>query len=170
MMADNTPPTSDTLIAEGLRPMTTPSETADVSTPDVFRTTDVAVYYGAFRAVRDVNLSIRRNEITAFIGPSGCGKSTMLRFFNRMNDLIPSARVEGDVQYHGVNLYDPQVNAVEVRRRIGMVFQKANPFPKSIFDNVAYGARLNGLVAPDDVPDPRHCRSVIAPPVAGTAT
>jgi len=113
--------------------------------PDVFSTSDVAVYYGDFRAVRDVNLQIRKNEITAFIGPSGCGKSTMLRCFNRMNDLIPSARVEGTVEYHGVNLYDPQVNAVEVRRRIGMVFQKANPFPKSIYDNVAYGPKLAGV-------------------------
>ena len=113
--------------------------------PDVFSTSDVAVYYGDFRAVRDVNLQIRKNEITAFIGPSGCGKSTMLRCFNRMNDLIPSARVEGTVEYHGVDLYDPQVNAVEVRRRIGMVFQKANPFPKSIYDNVAYGPKLAGV-------------------------
>ena len=111
----------------------------------VFETRDVSVYYGQFRAVRDVNLAIRHNEITAFIGPSGCGKSTMLRCFNRMNDLIASARVEGDVRYHGVDLYDSQVNAVEVRRRIGMVFQKANPFPKSIYDNVAYGPRLAGV-------------------------
>ena len=119
----------------------------EVGTPaaDVFTTKDVAVYYGQFRAVRDVNISIRKHEITAFIGPSGCGKSTMLRCFNRMNDLIPSARVEGTVSYHGVDLYDSAVNAVEVRRRIGMVFQKANPFPKSIYDNVAYGPRLSGV-------------------------
>jgi phosphate transport system ATP-binding protein len=111
----------------------------------VFETTGLSVYYGAFRAVRDVDLKVQRNEITAFIGPSGCGKSTVLRCFNRMNDLIPSARIEGGVRYHGVDLYDPQVNAVEVRRRIGMVFQKANPFPKSIYDNVAYGPRLSGV-------------------------
>ncbi len=111
----------------------------------VFETSGLSVYYGAFRAVRDVDLKVQRNEITAFIGPSGCGKSTVLRCFNRMNDLIPSARVEGGVRYHGVDLYDPQVNAVEVRRRIGMVFQKANPFPKSIYDNVAYGPRLSGV-------------------------
>ena len=117
--------------------------------PSVFSATDVAVYYGDFRAVRDVNLEIRRNEITAFIGPSGCGKSTVLRCFNRMNDLIQSARVEGTVAYHGVDLYDPQVNAVEVRRRIGMVFQKANPFPKSIYDNVAYGPKLSGVKKSD---------------------
>ena len=112
---------------------------------DVFQTQDLAVYYGGFRAVRDVNLSIRQHEITAFIGPSGCGKTTVLRCFNRMNDLIDIARVDGVVNYHGVNLYDPQVNAVEVRRRIGMVFQKPNPFPKSIYDNVAYGPRLAGI-------------------------
>ena len=111
----------------------------------VFRTENLAVYYGDFRAVRDVSIDIRRQEITAFIGPSGCGKSTVLRCFNRMNDLIPSARVEGRVGYHGVDLYDPAVNAVEVRRRIGMVFQKPNPFPKSIYDNVAYGPRLSGV-------------------------
>jgi len=111
----------------------------------VFHTAGLAVYYGDFRAVRDVNLDIRRNEITAFIGPSGCGKSTVLRSLNRMNDLIAGARVEGRVEYHGVDLYDPAVNAVEVRRRIGMVFQKPNPFPKSIYDNVAYGPRLAGV-------------------------
>ncbi len=111
----------------------------------VFTTTDLEVYYGEFRAVREVNLDIKQGEITSFIGPSGCGKSTVLRCFNRMNDLIPSARVNGEVVFRGVNLYDPQVNAVEVRRRVGMVFQKANPFPKSIYDNVAYGPRLTGV-------------------------
>ncbi len=111
----------------------------------MFTTRDLSVYYGAFRAVRDVDLRIRRNEITAFIGPSGCGKSTVLRCFNRMNDLIPGARVEGAVQYRGVDLYDPAVSAVEVRRRIGMVFQKPNPFPKNVYDNVAYGPRVSGL-------------------------
>jgi len=114
------------------------------ATSTVFSTSAVAVYYGSFRAVRDVSLDIREREITAFIGPSGCGKSTMLRCFNRMNDLITGARVEGSITYHGVDLYDPEVNAVEVRRRIGMVFQKPNPFPKSIYDNVAYGPRLSG--------------------------
>ncbi len=120
---------------------TASEQTADV----VFAADGVSVYYGDFRAVRDVSLDVRAGEITAFIGPSGCGKSTLLRTFNRMNDLIPSARVEGAVKYHGVDLYDAQVNAVEVRRRIGMVFQKANPFPKSIYDNVAYGPRLAGV-------------------------
>ena len=117
----------------------------DVNDDVVFDVSDVSVFYGDFRAVRNVSFGVRAGEITAFIGPSGCGKSTLLRSLNRMNDLIPSARVEGSVKYHGVDLYDPQVNAVEVRRRIGMVFQKANPFPKSIYDNVAYGPRLAGV-------------------------
>ena len=111
----------------------------------MFQTRDLAVYYGDFRAVRDVDLTIRQHEITAFIGPSGCGKTTVLRCFNRMNDLIEGARVEGTVSYHGVDLYGPDVDAVEVRRRIGMVFQKPNPFPKSIYDNLAFGPRLNGI-------------------------
>jgi phosphate transport system ATP-binding protein len=115
------------------------------ASPDaVFDVDDVSVYYGAFRAVRDVSLQVRQHQITAFIGPSGCGKSTMLRCFNRMNDLIDTARVEGGISYHGVDLYDPAVNPVEVRRRIGMVFQKPNPFPKSIYDNVAYGPKVAG--------------------------
>ena len=111
----------------------------------VFQARDLSVFYGDFRAVRDVNLDIQQGEITALIGPSGCGKSTVLRSFNRMNDLIPTARVEGLLQYRGVDLYDPKVDPVEVRRRIGMVFQKPNPFPKSIFDNVAYGPRIAGI-------------------------
>ena len=119
----------------------------------VFSTSDLEVYYGTFRAVRNVRFSILRNEITSFIGPSGCGKSTVLRCFNRMNDLIPGARVKGEVRYHGVDLYDPQVNAVEVRRRIGMVFQKPNPFPKSIYDNVAYGPRLAGMKRKSELDD-----------------
>ena len=117
----------------------------------VFDTSDLSVYYGGFRAVRDVNLTIRANEITAFIGPSGCGKTTVLRCFNRMNDFIESARVEGQIRYHGVDLYDPAVNSTEVRRRIGMVFQKPNPFPKSIYDNVAYGPRLLGTIKKGDL-------------------
>jgi phosphate transport system ATP-binding protein len=111
----------------------------------VFDVTDLSVYYGEFRAVRDASLPIFKNEITALIGPSGCGKTTMLRCFNRMNDLIETARVEGKIYYHGVDLYDPRVDPVEVRRRIGMVFQKPNPFPKSIYDNVAFGPRIAGF-------------------------
>lgn len=106
---------------------------------------DLHVHYGNFRAVKDVSFKIERRKITALIGPSGCGKSTVLRAFNRMNDLIPTARVSGEVLYHGQNLYSEDVDPVEVRRRIGMVFQKPNPFPKSIYDNVAWGARINGF-------------------------
>ena len=122
----------------------TDDQTAAPSRTSVFAAKDLEVYYGEFRAVRDVTLEIYEHEITAFIGPSGCGKTTLLRCFNRMNDFIESARVEGQIMYHGVDLYDPAVNSTEVRRRIGMVFQKPNPFPKSIFDNVAYGPRLLG--------------------------
>ncbi|MBN1665939.1 MAG: phosphate ABC transporter ATP-binding protein [Anaerolineales bacterium] len=103
------------------------------------------IYYGDFLAVKDIDLKIEKQKITAIIGPSGCGKSTMLRAFNRMNELVPSAWAEGEVLYHGKNIYDSDVDAVEVRRRIGMVFQKPNPFPKSIFENVAWGARINGF-------------------------
>ncbi|HXJ66175.1 MAG TPA: phosphate ABC transporter ATP-binding protein PstB, partial [Actinomycetota bacterium] len=111
----------------------------------VFQLRDLAVSYGAHRAVERVSLDIEKQRITALIGPSGCGKTTVLRCLNRMNDLIDSAKIEGEVLYHGVNLYDPQVDPVEVRRRIGMVFQKPNPFPKSIYENVAYGPRINGI-------------------------
>ncbi len=114
-------------------------------TPVVFDVEDVEVFYGSFRAVRGVTLKIQKNQITAFIGPSGCGKTTMLRAFNRMHDVIPGARVGGKLRYHGVDLYGPEVSATEVRRRIGMVFQKPNPFPKSIYDNIAFGPRVNGI-------------------------
>jgi phosphate transport system ATP-binding protein len=109
----------------------------------VFEIRDGAVRYGSHLAVTDVNFDVGAREITAIIGPSGCGKSTFLRCLNRMNDFISGAKVEGRITYHGENLYDPKVDAAEVRRRIGMVFQKPNPFPKSIFDNVAYGLRIN---------------------------
>ena len=105
---------------------------------------NLQIFYGPFQAVKNVNLAFQRNRITALIGPSGCGKSTVLRCFNRMNDLIPTARVEGAVLYRGKNIYDEDVDPVEVRRQIGMVFQKPNPFPKSIYENVAWGARING--------------------------
>jgi phosphate transport system ATP-binding protein len=110
----------------------------------VFETKNISIYYGSFRAVTDVSLTIHENEITAFIGPSGCGKTTVLRTLNRMNDLVIGARVEGDVHYRGAPLYAKDVSPIAVRRRIGMVFQKPNPFPKSIYDNVAYGPRING--------------------------
>lgn len=112
---------------------------------NVFEVSDLSVSYGSTVAVRDVSLGIGRNRITAMIGPSGCGKTSVLRCFNRMNDLIDIARVEGEVRYHGHDLYASSVDPVEVRRRIGMVFQKPNPFPKSIFDNVAYGPRITGM-------------------------
>ena len=104
---------------------------------------DFNLWYGEFQALRNISLSVPRNQVTALIGASGCGKSTLMRSINRMNDLVPGAKVEGEIAYEGVNLYDAAVDPVEVRRRIGMVFQKANPFPKSIYDNVAFGPRLN---------------------------
>jgi phosphate transport system ATP-binding protein len=110
----------------------------------VFDAKNVSIYYGSFRAVTDVTLSVYENEITAFIGPSGCGKTTVLRTLNRMNDLVVGARVEGEVRYRGASLYARDVSPTAVRRRIGMVFQKPNPFPKSIYDNIAYGPRING--------------------------
>jgi phosphate transport system ATP-binding protein len=106
---------------------------------------DLNVWYGSTHAVRNVDLSMGTNEITALIGPSGCGKSTVLRCLNRMNDLIPAARVEGKVMYHEQDIYGEEIDAIEVRRRIGMVFQKPNPFPKSIYDNVAFGPKVNGV-------------------------
>jgi phosphate transport system ATP-binding protein len=123
-------------------------DTAPEALPDgtsVFDVQNTSIYYGAFRAVTDVSLTVHENEITAFIGPSGCGKTTVLRSLNRMNDLIVGARVEGDIRYRGVPLYAREVSPTAVRRRIGMVFQKANPFPKSIYDNIAYGPRINGI-------------------------
>jgi phosphate transport system ATP-binding protein len=110
----------------------------------VLETEDLWVRYGQSAAVKGITLKIPEHRVVAFIGPSGCGKSTLLRCFNRMNDLVPAARVEGSVRYRGEPLYGPGVDPVDVRRRIGMVFQKPNPFPKSIYDNVAFGARING--------------------------
>jgi phosphate transport system ATP-binding protein len=133
----------------GLAPVA--ESTAPADAPVVFDVKDLSVYYGDFRAVREVNLHVHEHEITAFIGPSGCGKTTVLRCFNRMNDFIDGARVEGILSYHGVDLYDHRVNATEVRRRIGIVFQKPNPFPKSIYDNVAYGPRLAGRKSKSDL-------------------
>ena len=149
-------PTSDTATPERTVVAIAPAvhEPVAVEGAMVFETEDLAVYYGDFRAVREVNLQIRQHEITALIGPSGCGKSTVLRCFDRMNDLIDGARVEGKLTYHGIDLYGSDVDPVEVRRRIGMVFQKPNPFPKSIYDNLAFGPRLNGVkkkAALDDI-------------------
>jgi phosphate transport system ATP-binding protein len=121
-------------LAEALRPRTA-----------IFDVDDVSVFYGDKRAIRNVTLDLHQREITALIGPSGCGKSTFIRCLNRMNDLIPSARVEGTIGYHGENLYDTAIDPVQVRQRIGMVFQKPNPFPKSIYDNIAFGPRVIGM-------------------------
>ena len=111
----------------------------------VFELDDLSCFYGSFRAVRNISLRVPKNQITAIIGPSGCGKSTLLRSFNRMNDLVDTAHITGAIRYHGVDLYADGVDPVEVRRRIGMVFQKPNPFPKSIYDNVAFGPRVAGF-------------------------
>ena len=114
-------------------------------TRSAVETRGLNIYYGGFRAVKDVTLAVERQKVTAIIGPSGCGKSTVLRAFNRMNELVPTARTEGLVLFMGQDIYHPEVDPVEVRRRVGMVFQKPNPFPKSIYENVAWGARLNGF-------------------------
>ena len=126
------------------------SSVASTETPNnpeidpVIETHDLSVYYGDYEAVRNVDMVFGKNQITALIGPSGCGKSTVLRCFDRMNDLIPGAYITGKITYHGQDLYAPDVDIIEVRRRVGMVFQKPNPFPKSIYDNIAYGPRVNG--------------------------
>jgi phosphate transport system ATP-binding protein len=122
-----------------------PTTVAPVNGRHAMQAQGLNVFYDKFQAVREVDLGIEKRRITALIGPSGCGKSTVLRCFNRMNDLIPAARVEGTVLFHGQNLYAPGVDAVAVRRNVGMVFQKPNPFPKSIYENVAWGARINGF-------------------------
>ena len=131
-------------------PLLTPAGAGTNERPEadreiVFSVADVDVHYGLSHAVTGVSFDIGANEVTAIIGPSGCGKSTLLRCFNRLNDLIPGARVGGKILYKGHDVYGDGVNATEVRRRIGMVFQKPNPFPKSIYDNVAFGPRLNGM-------------------------
>jgi len=134
----------ETRIADALkaRPV---EDRAAAAAETVFRLDDVHVYYDRFLALRGVTLDVGKNDITAFIGPSGCGKSTLIRCLNRMNDLIPGARVEGKIEYHDQDLYGDGVDPVEVRRRIGMVFQKPNPFPKSIYENIAFGPRVIGM-------------------------
>ena len=135
----------------------------------VFELSDVSVFYGDYQAVRQVDLQVGRKEITALIGPSGCGKSTILRCFNRMNDLIPGARVAGKITYHGEDLYADYVDPIEVRRRIGMVFQKPNPFPKSIYANVAYGPKVTGMKVSsmDDVVEEALTRAALWDEVKG---
>ncbi len=146
------PATASTMEEPGSEPRTplveagsSRRELPDVPPDPVMEVERLNVYYNAFHAVHDVNLRFGKNEITALIGPSGCGKSTVLRCLNRMNDLVSGARVEGRVNYHGTNIYDRGVDAIAVRTNIGMVFQKPNPFPKSIYDNIAYGPRVTGM-------------------------
>jgi phosphate transport system ATP-binding protein len=129
------------------------AEVATAAGPLKMEAKNLSVYYRAFRAVADVSMPIYDRKITAIIGPSGCGKSTLLRTFNRMNDLVPGARVEGEVMLDSAPLYGPDIDVVDVRRRVGMVFQRPNPFPKSIFDNVAYGPRLYGIRRKSDLSD-----------------
>ena len=126
-----------------LVPGATPTMPTTTAKP-VMQLEDVSVFYGNYEAVRGTTMPVREQQITAMIGPSGCGKSTILRSLNRMNDLIPGARIDGKITFHGQDLYAPDVDPIQVRRRIGMVFQKPNPFPKSIYENVAYGMRING--------------------------
>lgn len=127
------------------RPQADPAFVSQRPDDIVLSANNLSVYYGSFKAVKQVNLKIERRKITAMIGPSGCGKSTVLRSFNRMNDLIPSAHAEGEVLFRNQNIFAPEIDPVEVRRHVGMVFQKPNPFPKSIYENIAWGARINGF-------------------------
>ncbi len=124
--------------------MTATTTTPARTTGPAIEARNVNLYYGTFRAVKDVDMAIERNLITAIIGPSGCGKSTMLRSFNRMNDFVPNFHLDGEITYRGQNIYAPEVDPVQIRSQIGMVFQKPNPFPKSIYDNIAWGPRVNG--------------------------
>jgi len=125
-----------------------PGPVPEAGTATVIGVQGLSFYYGSFQAIRDVTMDVEGHQITAVIGPSGCGKSTFIRCLNRMNELTPNTRVEGRIHYHGQDLYGPDVDPIEVRRRIGMVFQKPNPFPKSIYDNVAFGPRVNGMKPP----------------------
>jgi phosphate transport system ATP-binding protein len=140
--------TGDTIL--NVAPLEIATESRDRRGPTtaretIFETRNLSVSYGSAPAVKDVSLQIYRNVVTAIIGPSGCGKSTFIRTLNRMNDLVPSTKIEGEVLYHGTDLYGAKIDPVQVRRRIGMVFQRPNPFPKSIYDNVAWGLRVNGM-------------------------
>ncbi len=119
-------------------------------TAPIFRVNELSLFYDEFKALKEINMEIRRYSITALIGPSGCGKSSLLRCFNRMNELIPSARIDGQILFEGTDLYDDDVDATEIRSRIGMVFQRPNPFPKSIYDNVAFGLKVNGYMGDMD--------------------
>ncbi len=131
-------------------PNTSEAQLGSSDAAPIFTVEGLNLYYDAFRALKDIDIEIGRYSITALIGPSGCGKSSLLRCFNRMNDLIPSARIEGQVLFEGSDLYAPGVDATEIRSRIGMVFQRPNPFPKSIYDNVAFGLKVNGYTGDMD--------------------
>jgi phosphate transport system ATP-binding protein len=152
-MNETTMPTAQSLITSSLSKGdgNIPGVNSGRAAQIVMEARDLSVYYGDFLAVKQATFSIARNEITAFIGPSGCGKSTILRSLNRMNDLIHTARVVGTVLYRGIDLYGPLADPGEVRRRIGMVFQKPNPFPKSIYDNVAFGPRVNDKLSKSEL-------------------
>ena len=126
------------------------ADQARLNTDPIVNIRDLNVYYGNFHAVGDVSFKVPKNQITALIGPSGCGKSTVLRCINRMNDLVPTARVQGIIEYHGIDINSGNVDPVEVRRHIGMVFQKPNPFPKSIYENIIWGAKINGYKGNND--------------------
>ena len=143
LLIEGTEPEAETTVTPRLAPVS--RDTVPPEGPTVFELEALSVYYGSFRAVRDVSLSIRKGQITAFIGPSGCGKTTLLRSLNRMHDLVPGTRIDGRLLYHGADLYGPGVDPVVVRRLIGMVFQRPNPFPKSIYDNVAFGPKIAKL-------------------------
>ena len=144
-MATKTPPTTRRPMFEGVRVETHEGQGPASQRDVLFDIDSLNVFYGSFRAVRNVSLRVYKKNITALIGPSGCGKTTVLRCLNRMNDLVETARIEGTINYHGIDLYEKNVDPVEVRRRIGMVFQKPNPFPKSIYDNIAFGPKIAGF-------------------------
>ncbi|MBA3367012.1 MAG: phosphate ABC transporter ATP-binding protein [Actinobacteria bacterium] len=137
--------TTDRMVEVSAETFVDRQESRSLGRDTLFGVSGLTVSYAGFPALADVTMDIHRNNITAFIGPSGCGKSTFIRCFNRLNDLIPSAKVEGTILYHGQDLYGPDVDPVEVRKLIGMVFQKPNPFPKSIYDNIAFGPRVLGM-------------------------
>ncbi len=141
---DTTPSESQRMPSLNVSSVASTEAPNNATVDPVIETIDLSVYYGDYEAVRNVDMVFGKNQITALIGPSGCGKSTVLRCFDRMNDLIPGATITGKITYHGQDLYAPDVDIIEVRRRVGMVFQKPNPFPKSIYDNIAYGPRVNG--------------------------
>jgi phosphate transport system ATP-binding protein len=144
-----TPPTTSKIKPQAMAPKADVADPGDH--PAIIQVDNLSLYYGDSQALKQITFDIRQKVVTAFIGPSGCGKSTLIRCFNRMNDLIEDARIEGRIAIHGHELYGPDVDVIELRKRVGMVFQKSNPFPKSIFENIAYGLRLHGVRARSDL-------------------